>query len=96
MQHWSFDVIHQDQSKAHGARDMDGPGIGRVAIVKDLECSCDHKHTLIGTEHMKQGKPHMSGAGINSVSPPNDTSSKSPKGAPMDDIPSWEGGPSNP
>ncbi len=96
MLHWTFDVVHQDQSRANGKRDMDGPGIGRVAIVKDLECSCGHQHTLIGTEHVKLGKPHMSGVGHNSVTPPNDTSSKASKGSPMDDIPSWEGGPSNP
>ena len=94
MPNWIFTVIHQNGLQARGTRVMDGPGIGQVVIVHDLECSCDHKHTLVGTEHMDDEQRHMSGKGHESVSPENDPGSEpSPKD---DDVPSWDGGPGHP
>lgn len=91
---WKFEVTHTSGLKASGERDMDGPGVGQVAIVRDLDCTCGHKHTLIGTEHMEHNKLHMSGKGLNSVSNPNDSVGKdSPE---VEEIPSWEGGPVGP
>jgi len=91
---WKFEVTHSSGLIASGKRDMDGPGIGQVAIVRELDCSCGHKHTLIGTENMEKKKRHMSGKGHNSVSNPNDSGAKdSPE---VEEIPSWEGGPVGP
>jgi hypothetical protein len=88
---WIFEVTHQDQKIAHGERDFMGPGDGRIVIVRDLECSCGHKHTLIGTQHTGR---RSSGLGHNSVEPPNDPGSKRTRN--IDAVPSWDGSPVGP
>ena len=93
-ENWLFKVTHTSGLMASGERFMDGPGIGQVAIVRDLECSCGYRHTLIGTESMEHKKHVMSGKGHNSVSNPNDSVAKDPPE--VEEIPSWEGGPVGP
>jgi hypothetical protein len=92
MPQWTFTVIHQNQSATTGQRDIVPQAPGDVVVIADLLCQCGHRHTLRGTQTLEH---KAGGKGPESVHPQND-----PPGAKhhpeVEDVPSWEGGPSGP
>src|SRR5688572_6789808 len=87
---WNFRVTHKDQTTATGTQEVSIRGNGQSVVINNVPCTCGYNHTLTGTQ---DNSTRMSGSGANSVAPPNDPNSQgSPKD---DDVPSWEGGPSN-
>ena len=90
MPNWTFRVTHQNQTSTTGTMNVTLPGNGKNMVVPRLQCACGFAHTLTGNQKSSSA---ASGAGATSVAPANDPSPK--PGSDVDDIPSWEGGPSN-
>ncbi|MDQ1728557.1 MAG: hypothetical protein QOD33_682 [Pyrinomonadaceae bacterium] len=86
---WHFRVTHQNQRATHGHKEVDSRGGGPVEILK-VPCECGHDHNLVGVHTQGQG---MKGSGIGSVVPANDPGSFPSPG--VEDVPSWDGSPTN-
>ncbi len=90
MPNWRFKVTHQNQTSTTGTTNITLPGNGQNMVVPRLQCACGIAHTLTGRQTSSNA---ASGTGATSVAPPNDPPHK--LGSVGDDVPSWEGGPSN-